>query len=259
MRKLILLLLLFVHIIAQAQYSYDKRFCVLSKFNTSIPLSDFSTASGKQSEIGPMRMSSGGGFSVGVPVYKGLVFSFSLQYEAYPVNKSAILQIYKDRYNDSKYYTNVLGSPRFQTACPALELSYRIRIRSMELEPYFRAGLGYAQVQSNIKIERKLQNDHYKETYDILPDETSFFFPNIGANFNVPIFKWFYGVVSTGYGFGKFDMNMTEYKKDYWGSETKNKYVAVQQKISAIQFQVGLQLRMGHYPKNPSKTDETKH
>lgn len=257
MRKKLLFFLLFSVTIAHAQY--DKRLRITHQFNTDIILSDLAKSKGRFTEIGPVGTGFGGGGGIGLPLYKNLIFTFSFHYEDYRVDTARIISIYKDKYKDDNFYTEVYGRPRFAIGMPSFGFSYRIVLKSFELEPYFRASIGFPQAYSNIDIKRKMKNDHYYENYKITARNDGFFFPNIGAHFNMPIFKWCYGVISAGYGWGKFKMRMTERKTDFWGSEQETNYNTINYNYSAVQLQAGIQVRMGKIPKKPSETDDTKH
>lgn len=259
MRKLIVALSLLT-LNANAQPEIDKRWRIGSKFSCSYPLGDFSIKSSKQNEIGPFRAGYGGGFAIGKSIYKNVFLSFSFNYESFGVDSGRILQIYKDRYiPDAKFYTEVTGSPRFEMGSAALELSYRFVVSPFEIEPFFRAGIGFPQVHSNIYINKKMVNDHYTETIRILPESTDFLYSSVGTYVNIPISPWFYGFVSGGYSWGNFVMGMTEEKKDFWGSQTETTYTTIYQRVSAVQLQAGFQIRLGKIPKKHIETDEAKH
>jgi hypothetical protein len=257
MRKIFLLCLLFVTTIVHAQY--DKRLRLTHQFNTDIILSDLAKGKGKTTEIGPVGTGFGGGGAIGLAIWKNWILTLSVHNEEYRVDSASVISIYQDRYRDDNFYTEVYGRPRFSMVVPSLSVSYRILLGSFEVEPYFRASIGNPNVYSNIEVRRKMKNDHYYENYKIAANGKGFFLPNAGAHFNIPIFKWCYGVISTGYGWGKFEMRMTERKTDFWGSERVTRYNTIRHAYSAIQLQASIQVRLGKFPKKPSATDDTKH
>ena len=140
-----------------------------------------------------------------------------------------------------------------------LDISYRLPVKNIEIEPYIRGGIAGAQNMSHVFVERKMKNSNYEEDFTIESEKRApFLYLGAGARVNYPVCKWLYAVASVGYCYGQFNIGIQETKRDFLEVKTERNY-QVSQVVSVTQMEFGFQFRAGRSPKNHSKTDETKH
>ncbi len=253
---LFVLLLILLHISVSGQSTDDKRFCAMAKFNFSIADGDIANTA---SEVSPIKYGFGGGFFLSKPIYKGLTIGFALQQEDFKLDRNRAKAFYEAKYADEHFYNDISDTRMLSVFSMVLDVSYRLSLKTVEIEPYIRGGLAAAQNMSHVFVERKMKNSNYNEDLIIESENsTNFLYLGAGSRISYPIFKWLYAVGSVGYSYGKFNIGIQETKKDFIEVKTERNY-QVSQVVSVTQMEFGFQFRAGRSPKNDSKTDETKH